>query len=224
MPTPEMPQVSIFQCPSDASREAESGVEKAKRPLSYVANFGTWFIYDPQTGQGGDGAFVVNQALRPADFLDGLSQTLAFAEVKASTCYLGDSGEPNSPDSPPPQSPAEVLAYGGQFRSGGSNAGHTDWLQGRAHQTGFTTVFPPNTLVTYVDDDGDPYNVDFISSLEGRTLNQLTYAAVTSRSNHPRLINALWMDGSVRPVRDDVHLSVWRAFGTRAGGESPGND
>jgi prepilin-type processing-associated H-X9-DG protein len=224
MPTRDLPQVSIFQCPSDVSREAESGGVKANRPLSYAANFGTWFIYDPQTGQGGDGAFVVNRALAPADFHDGLSQTLAFAEVRASTCYLGDSGEPNSPDSPPPDSPAEVIAYGGQFRSSGSNAAHTDWLQGRVHQTGFTTAFPPNTVVTFVDDDGDRYNVDFISSLEGRPANLLTYAAVTSRSNHPKSINALWMDGSVRPVRDDVQPSVWRAFGTRAGGENPGGE
>ena len=217
-------QVPVFRCPSDVSREAESGGEEAKRPLSYAANFGTWFIYDPQTGQGGDGAFVVNRALAPADFLDGLSQTLAFAEVKASTCYLGDSGDPNSPNAPPPLSPAEVIAYGGQFRSQGSNAAHTDWLQGRVHQTGFTTVFPPNTVVTLVDDDGGSYNVDFVSSLEDRSVNLLTYAAVTSRSSHPHLINALWMDGSVRAVRDDVQLSVWRAFGTRAGGESPGGE
>ena len=210
----------VFRCPSDISREGE----EAKRPVSYAANFGTWFIYDPQTGQGGDGAFVVNRALRPADFLDGLSQTLAFAEVKASTCYLGDSGDPNSPNAPAPLSPAEVIAYGGYFRSGGDRAGHTDWLQGHIHQTGFTTVFPPNTVVPFQDDDGDTYNVDFVSSLEGRAANLLTFAAVTSRSHHPSLINALWMDGSVRAVRQDVHVPVWRALGTRAGGENPGNE
>ncbi len=212
---------AVFRCPSDITREAEYAGGPARRPLSYAANFGTWFIYDPQTGQGGDGAFVVNRALAPADFHDGLSQTLAFAEVKASTCYLGDSGEPNSPDMPAPLSPAEVLAYGGQFRSGGNWAGHTDWLQGRVHQTGFTTVFGPNTLVHFTDDDGDTYNVDFVSSLEGRAANFLTYAAVTSRSSHPGLIHALRMDGSVRPVGQDIQLSVWRALGTRAGGEIP---
>jgi type II secretory pathway pseudopilin PulG len=212
-------QMPIFRCPSDVSRE-----DGATRPVSYAANFGTWFIYDPQSGQGGDGAFVVNRALAPADFLDGLSQTLAFAEVKASTCYLANSGEPNSPNAPPPLSPDEVLAYGGQFWSGGDRAGHTDWLQGRVQQTGFTTAFPPNTMVNFTDDDGDTYNVDFVSSLENSSINQLTYAAVTSRSSHPHLINALWMDGSVRTVRDDVQLSVWRALGTRAGGENVGGE
>jgi hypothetical protein len=209
-------QVPVFRCPSDVSREVG-----AKRPVSYAANFGTWFIYDPQTGQGGDGAFVVNRALAPADFLDGMSQTLAFAEVHGSTCYLANSGDPNSPNAPPPLSPVEVVAYGGEFHSKGTDAAHTDWLEGRVHQTGFTTVFAPNTVVTFTDDDGDRYNVDFVSSLEDRSPNLLTYAAVTSRSGHPHLINALWMDGSVRTVRDDVQLSVWRALGTRAGGENP---
>jgi prepilin-type processing-associated H-X9-DG protein len=108
------------------------------------------------------------------------------------------------------------------FHTGGTNAAHTDWLQGRVHQTGFTTVFRPNTIVRYTEEDGRSYNVDFVSSLEGRTLNQLTYAAVTSRSSHPHSINALWMDGSVRAVGNDIDLSVWRALGTRAGGENPG--
>jgi hypothetical protein len=75
--------------------------------------------------------------------------------------------------------------------------------------------------VNFTDDDGDTYNVDFVSSLEDRTVNLLTYAAVTSRSNHPELINALCMDGSVRAVRENIHVSVWRALGTRAGREQP---
>jgi prepilin-type N-terminal cleavage/methylation domain-containing protein len=211
-----------FRCPSDISRESEAAGDSVKRPISYAANFGTWFIYDPQTGKGGDGAFVANRGLAPADFLDGLSQTVAFAEVRSSTCYLANGGEPNSPNSPPPLDPAEVIAYGGQFWSGGNRAGHTDWLDGHIHQTGFTTVFSPNTVVPYTDADWDTYNVDFVSSLEGRWGNQLTYAAVTSRSGHPHLINALSMDGSVRSVRDDIQPSVWRSLGTRAGGDNAG--
>lgn len=217
-------QVPGFRCPSDISREAEAAGDSVKRPVSYAANFGTWFIYDPQTSQGGDGAFVVNRGLAPADFLDGLSQTLAFAEVRSSTCYLANSGEPNSHNSPPPLDPEEVVAYGGQFWSGGNRAGHTDWLNGHVQQTGFTTVFPPNTVVPYTDADWDIYNVDFVSSLESRWGNQLSYAAVTSRSGHPHLINALWMDGSVRIVRDDIQSSVWRALGTRAGGDNAGGE
>jgi prepilin-type processing-associated H-X9-DG protein len=142
-----------------------------------------------------------------------MSQTLAFSEVRASTCYLANGGDPNSPYTPPPLNPAEVLGYGGQFWSGGDNAGHTDWNQQFVHETGFTTAFTPNTVVSFTDDDGTHYDVDFISSIENRSANSLTYAAVTSRSAHPGLVNVLLMDGSVRPTRNTIDVSVWRQLG-----------
>jgi hypothetical protein len=77
-------------------------------------------------------------------------------------------------------------------------------------------------VVSFTDDDGSIYNVDFVSSLEDRTVNLPTYAAVTARSNHPGLIHALWMDGSARAVHQEIRSSVWQALGTRAGGEQPG--
>ena len=168
------------------------------------------------TGRGGDGAFVADRALRPRDFTDGLSNTLGLAEVKAFTCYLGDGGEPSSSFSPAPLSPAEAVAYGGEFRTG---AGHTDWLDGRVYQTGFTTAFAPNTVVPYTDDDGDTYDIDFISALENSVPTLPTYAAVTARSHHPGQVHALLMDGSVRPVGNAISPSVWHALGTRAGHE-----
>jgi prepilin-type processing-associated H-X9-DG protein len=206
-------QVPYFRCPSDVTRAAETAGGAPSRPLSYAANFGSWLVYDPQTGQGGDGAFVVNRALSPADFRSGMSQTLALAEVNASTCFLANSGDPNSPNTPAPLNAAEVLGYGGQFSSGGNKAGHTDWLQQYVTQTGFTTAFAPNTVVQFTDDDGSKYNVDFVSSLENRFPSSLTYAAVTSRSGHPGLVNVLFMDGSVHAVRDTIDVSVWRRLG-----------
>ncbi len=84
-----------------------------------------------------------------------------------------------------PSSPAEVTAHGGKLRT----TGHTEWTDGRVHQTGFTTVFPPNTRVPYAG-GGDTYDVDFNSSREGQFL-RVTYAAVTARSYHPGVVNAL---------------------------------
>jgi prepilin-type N-terminal cleavage/methylation domain-containing protein len=209
-------QVPVFRCPGDVGTRPKGGSDEGTNPVSYAINQGTWFIYDPASGRGGDGAFVVNRAMRPAEFTDGLSTTLALAEVKSFTCYLGDSGEPNSPFSPPPLSPDEVVAYGGSFRTG---AGHIDWLSGRVHQTGFTTAFAPNTFVPYWDEDGETYDVDFVSSLENRDPNVLSYAAVTSRSFHPGIVHVLRMDGSVGPVSSTVSPAIWQALGTRAGHE-----
>jgi len=52
-------------------------------PLCYSFNEGTWFVYDPPSDKAGDGAFAPNRAMRPGDIADGLSNTLAAAEVKA---------------------------------------------------------------------------------------------------------------------------------------------
>jgi prepilin-type processing-associated H-X9-DG protein len=46
-----------------------------------------------------------------------------------------------------------------------------------------------------------------------------TYTAVTARSFHSNLVNALLMDGSVRSFYNDIDLSIWRALSTRDGRE-----
>lgn len=85
-------------------------------------------------------------------------------------------------------------------------------------RTGFTTTFLPNTKVPFTD-SGVEYDIDFNSSREGKTGNRITYAAVTARSYHTGVINALFMDGSVRAVSNGISLNVWQALGTRDGAE-----
>ena len=96
-----------------------------------------------------------------------------------------------------------------------------EWVDGKVHETGFTTTFPPNTLVAYPS-GGVTYDVDFVSATESNAGD--TYAAVTARSYHGGGVNAVFMDGSVRFVRDAIPTATWRAFGTRAGGEVISND
>jgi hypothetical protein len=57
---------------------------------------------------------------------------------------------------------------------------------------------------------------------DGESTTAPTYAAVTSRSYHVGIVNVLLMDGSVRSVSDNIDLGVWRAAGTRSGGEAKG--
>ncbi|HYT93106.1 MAG TPA: H-X9-DG-CTERM domain-containing protein, partial [Gemmataceae bacterium] len=96
---------------------------------------------------------------------------------------------------------------------------HAEWVDGKVHETGFTTVFPPNTLVSYTSGDAT-YDVDFLSATETNLGD--TYAAVTARSYHTGIVNVLLMDGSVRSVSSAVSGTTWRALGTRAGGEIVG--
>ncbi len=219
-----VPQLRIptYVCPSDVNDTVRIKNDAPYiYPQTYGFNFGTWLVYDPASGRGGDGAFYVNSRTRPADIRDGLSNTLAAAEVKAFTSYFRNTSDPGWNV---PTSPAQVagLASGGQFKLGpatNSNTGHTEWCDGRVHHSGITTVFTPNTYVEYAHSDGNTYDVDYNSMQEGKSATQRTYAAVTSRSYHPGVVNTCLMDGSCRSVSETIDLAVWRALGTRQGGE-----
>lgn len=214
-------RVPIFICPSETNtRPRPDGAVTYFPNTNYAVNVGTWFVYDPVTGQGGDGALPVNGRLTPLAITDGTSNTIGLAEVKAFTPYFRDGGNPNGYGVAAPTSPAQVVAYGGSFKT---DSGHTEWVDARVHQTGFTTVFTPNTKVPYTF-NGTTYDVDFNSSREGKTTNRQTYAAVTARSYHSGgIVNVLLMDGSVRSVSNSIALNVWRALGTRNGGEVSAN-
>jgi len=208
-------RVPYLICPSEPNdRERPDGPTFVHYPNNYGANAGEWQTFAPPAGVG-TGVFLLNRPTRVGDMTDGLSNTLGFAEVKAFTPYIRDGGQPATGGLPTPTTPAQVTAYPGEFKV---DSGHTEWVDARVHQTGFTTTFPPNTVVPYTT-GGTTYDVDFNSTREGRSTVLPTYASVTSRSHHTGGVNALRMDGSVSFVRNAISLASWRALGTRAGGE-----
>ena len=211
-------RVPTYLCPSEiGDRERPDGA-LTHYPLNYGVNLGTWFVYDPNTRRGGDGLSYPNGLLSMANVTDGTSNTLAFAEVKAWNPYLRDGANPATAGVAIPTDPAAVPWFGGSLKS---DSGHTEWVDGRVHQTGFTGTFPPNTPVPYAS-GGEIYDVDFTSSREGKTTTGLTYAVVTSRSYQPGGAQVLLTDGSARFVSETVELGVWRSLSTRAGGEVVG--
>src|SRR5262249_54737423 len=115
----------------------------------------------------------------------------------------------------PPSSPADLTSFSlAPFDA--SRHTHAEWVDGKVHETGFTTVFPPNTMVAYTS-GGTTYDVDFVTATEANLGD--TYAAVTARSYHSGGVNVVMMDGSVRFVPSTIPRAIWRALGTRAGGE-----
>jgi len=211
-----MQRIAVYLCPSEINDRPRVTATLTRYPLNYAANVGTWFVYDPNTGRGGNGAIPANTATRVAQFRDGLSNTIGFAEVKAFTSIVRDGGNPNVINAPIPASVAEVLSYGGTFTA---DLAHTGWTESPAFQTGLTFVFTPNAAVTYMN-AGNPVDVDWDSRREGASATQLTYAAMTARSYHNGgTVNVLLMDGSVRSVAPSIDLAIWRALGTRQGGE-----
>ena len=214
-------KIGPFICPSESNNffRTKNGANYVY-PLNYAFNFGTWFIYDPATGQGGDGAFHPNSNFEDQMFTDGLSKTLCASEVKAFTPYVRNTTEPAAT---PPAGPGDVavLASGGAPKLGAAtndNTGHTEWPDGRVHHSGFTTTFRPNTVVPYNDGSRD-YDFDYNSRQEGTDATAKTFASITSRSYHNGLVSAVMMDGSVRTVADAIDPAAWRALGTRAGGD-----
>jgi len=209
-------RVNMYLCPSepnDVMRKNEHF------PLNYGFNGGTWEVFDPSTGEGGDGPFSPNSSTTPSHITDGLSNTLAFAEVKAYTPYVRD-GSDGDPISSPPADPSVVAGLtAGEFKL---NSGHTEWVDGRVHQTGFTTTFGPNAITPVAGTTGDaPLNAadgDYTSCREDKACNTYTRAAVTSRSHHTGSVNVLMMDGSGHTIGESIDLQTWRNMGSAVDG------
>ncbi len=212
-------KIPTFACPSDPLSDElrDPGGGKAKfYPTNYGFNYGTWLVFNPRTGEGGDGAFFPNSYLRMARFSDGASMTLMAAEVKAWQPYTRNGGPPST-DIPATVAEAEAaVASGAQFKT----TGHTEWPDGRVHHAGMTTTMTPNTRVNY-QRDGVTYDADFNSWQEGKNgkAGQTSHAIVTSRSHHPGSVHVVLMDGSSHDVHDGIALEVWRELGSRAGGK-----
>ena len=215
---PEVAKLRIpqYMCPSEMNDRARTTPTLVYYPLNYCFNEGTWFIYDPVSDTAGDGAFAPNRNFKVSEIKDGLSHTLALSEGKAYQPNIWDTNKPATLGVAPPATPAALSAYyGGTFDLNG----HTEWVEGDVHETGFTTTFTPNADVPYLDGSG-AYSIDLTSVRDGESTTAPTYAAVTARSYHPGGVQAAMLDGSVSTVADNVDQTVWRAVGTRAGGEA----
>ena len=215
-------RVPTFICPDEQRDEQRLDVDGAPRDylLNYATNCGVWKVYDPKDRTGGSGAFFPNAGLGTRNFGDGMSNTLMLAEVKGWQPYYRDT---NNADGTIANDPLDVCALqSGNLRE----TAHTEWSDGRVHQSGFTATFAPNTNVKCngVDVDwtnhrvvgwsvGDP--TAYVSETE------TTYSAVTSRSYHGGdVVNTAMMDGSVDTITSNIDLTVWRAMATRDGEET----
>jgi prepilin-type N-terminal cleavage/methylation domain-containing protein len=215
-------RVDTLVCPSEPNARpvletspTAPGFNQPKHfPLNYGLNTGHYLVYNPTSKTDGGGGFAPFTRLKSGMYADGASKTLALAEVKAYTPRAQDvTGMPTTA----PTSPAEIapLMTTGSWSADG---GHTEWVCGRTLHIGFTTTFSPQTPVPY-HKDGTAYDVDISSTREGLAPAGTTYAAVTSRSHHQGIVNVAFMDAAVRSIASEIDPVLWKALGSRSGGE-----
>ncbi|QDT54544.1 Type II secretion system protein G precursor [Caulifigura coniformis] len=221
-------KIPVFACPSDpGSDKARDVSPKAASPLyptTYGFSFGTWLVWDPATRRAGDGAFGPNTRHTFRDFVDGTSNTLLASEVRAQQHY-GRNTPPNGGNAVPPANLADVIAKIPGGMTWCRPNGHTEWPDGRVHHEGFTTTAGPNAKVPLsyaIDQCALNVSVDFTSQQEATSTTAATYAIIASRSWHTGVVNSALVDGSVRTINENIDLALWRALGTRAGGEVTG--
>jgi prepilin-type N-terminal cleavage/methylation domain-containing protein len=78
------------------------------------------------------------------------------------------------------------------------------WSDGGYYFVGFSTLMPPNSP-SCIQDNWDR-----------------AHAVISATSRHTGLAHALMSDGAVKGVSSNIDRNVWRAAGTKAGGESLG--
>lgn len=219
-------RVATFMCPAeinDKGNGTDPTYGNKTWPINYASNLGTWMVLTKKTGamQTGDGAIMPNRGLKSADIPDGMSNTLAISEVKAFTARVSGANNTQVYATAPaaPTTPADILGYAlAAFDP--TKFTHVEWVDGKVHETGFTTVLTPNTAVNYVS-GGVTYDLDMITATESSLGD--SFAAVTSRSYHSGGVNTVFMDGSVHFISNTIAPQTWRALGTRAGGEVLGD-
>jgi prepilin-type N-terminal cleavage/methylation domain-containing protein len=191
-------RIGLFLCPSESNSQQKSS---GRWPLSYGANIGQYFTWNPTTGQFGTGAFGPNSRTSARDFLDGMSNSLMFSEVRGYQKF--NDADTTLTSTPPASAPVAGSTL--------KDSAHTEWCEGRSPQHSFTTLFGPNS-----------HDIDAISVGEGKSASDATYAILTSRSSHAGIVNAALMDGSVRSISSSIHVGTWQNLGARADGKIVG--
>ena len=218
-------RVPVYACPSDpkSDRARDTGTNGIfLMPTCYGFNFGTWLVYNPTTRQGGDGIAFPNSKITISSITDGTSNTLLASEVHAWTAYTRNGGPPSTTV---PGNAATVALYAASglkdriLPATQDGTGHTEWANGHSHHSGFTTTLAPNSNVIFVDAGVTYRNTDYASRQEGSNTTSVSYSALNSRSYHTGIVQSALCDGSVRSFSSNIDLSIWRALGTRDGGE-----
>ncbi|MCC7424089.1 MAG: DUF1559 domain-containing protein [Planctomycetaceae bacterium] len=214
-------RIPVLLCPSDPNDKQRLNAGAPDHyPLSYAVGRGTYLTHKTDFTADGGAAFAYNKSTRDRDFSDGMSNTMAMAEVKCFTPRFHDNCSLPATVTFTPSTLGALLGTSGWS----TENGHTEWVSGNTIHTGFTTTFTPNTKVLHTV-GGVTYDIDACSKREAQATgcdNITTYAVVTSRSFHSGIVHTLLMDGSTRGVSENINLATWQNLGQRSDGNVVG--
>jgi prepilin-type N-terminal cleavage/methylation domain-containing protein/prepilin-type processing-associated H-X9-DG protein len=226
--------LNVFVCPSDGeSPDIPNSRQWAGDTNNYFASLGTttatWS--DPPSVQpDSTGVFATSKAYGVQHITDGTSNTIAFGEglIATDTHWLpwrggvssGTGGRNYLLDARDniPALMADLNDCTNFFRShqhpNGANDKGFRWCMGGHGIASFNTIVPPNSK---------QYNwggcrLDF----EGGGFAFGQYMNATS--NHPGVVNFLFADGSVKPLKDSIDIKTYWSLGTRNKGEVISSD
>jgi len=209
---PSQFKVPMFLCPSDVDNGSNWPGQN-----NYVGNQGTWLCdrsttaNDPgivvSPGEVSQGVFYFLSKIRPADIIDGMSNTAFFSEK------LRGNGNPDPQTdlfAIPNQTTLASLYQTCLAITPGSTTPLTSkwgasWVMGENCCTQYNHVSTPNTFSCA--------GINFPGSMTNMAMQ------VTASSRHPGGVHVMTGDGAVHFATSSIDLGVWRGLGTRNGKE-----
>ncbi|MFO0907879.1 MAG: DUF1559 domain-containing protein [Isosphaeraceae bacterium] len=192
-------RIMQFLCPTDTTSAFDT---PDQAPTNYQMNVGT-----KHSVINSDGMLFENSRVNFSDVIDGSSQTALLSELaRASTLTFNYIIEITG---------SQILSYDATCRPNGppvARARGNRWIYGAPNHTMYSHHRPPN----HKDADcrgGNPFGDATNTAWDLLSLD------TAARSLHPGGVNVAMADGSVRFAKDTINVNVWRALGTRNGGE-----
>jgi prepilin-type processing-associated H-X9-DG protein len=192
-----------------------------------VANFPPGFT-SPFSGPP-NGPFFENSRVSPADFIDGMSMTVAISETIRSLPTSTLANDPlgvfvitgnNSSSGPPITSDASYASTcltlprtSTQFQA----TRGVRWHYGAPGHSMYNHRRAPNDK-RWDCRGGLPHSIRSDPLWSNLSLN------VTARSKHPGGVNSLFGDGHVQFIKDSINVFIWQGLGSRNGQEVVSSD
>jgi prepilin-type N-terminal cleavage/methylation domain-containing protein/prepilin-type processing-associated H-X9-DG protein len=209
-------RVAIFICPSDGPPLAEW-----PGATNYLANQQSWACdlseANPSTiapAEQNRGMFYYLSSVKPADVTDGLSSTVFFSEkIRGTGIHDGDARSDQLIIQAATSLDATYLACRNMSPQTGTRLTSRQgmsWVMGEMCCTTYNHVATPNSHTCA--------GLGFSGTMANMPMQ------VPPSSRHPGGVHAMMGDGSVKFIKDTVSLTIWRAVGTRNGGEVISSD